>query len=153
TVELNGANSTGSPSGLVIASSGSTVRGLVIDQFKDHGIEVSGSSNTIAGNFIGTDPTGTVARGNTFYGVPVTGANNTIGGTPARDRNVISGNVDGVRIIYAAATGNTVAGNYIGTDASGTHAVNNTEYGVTVVGASGNTVGGTVAGAGNVISA
>ena len=43
--------------------------------------------------------------------------NNTIGGTAAGDRNVISGSVQGGGVfIHGSATGNLVAGNYIGTD-------------------------------------
>lgn len=59
---------------------------------------------------------------------------------------------DGVTISGAGATGNVLAGNYIGTNATGTAAQGNTGSGVRIGGgASGNTVGGTIAGAGNVI--
>jgi hypothetical protein len=44
----------------------------------------------IAGNFIGTDITGTLARDD-FTGVGINSADNTVGGTTAADRNVISG--------------------------------------------------------------
>ena len=53
-------------------------------------------------------------------------SNNTIGGTAAGARNVISGNgSDGVVFIDGSATGNLVAGNYIGTDVTGTMALGN----------------------------
>ena len=53
-----------------------------------------GDSNTILGNFIGTDVTGSVDLGNTNEGVRIqTGADsNVIGGTAAGTGNVISGN-------------------------------------------------------------
>ena len=66
---------------------------------------------------------------------------------------MISGNaVDGVAIVGAGATSNVVLGNFIGIDRTGTAAVPNAMHGVEIYQASGNTVGGSVAGAGNVIS-
>ena len=64
--------------------------------------------------------------------------------------NVISGNGDGVQI--EAGISNVVAGNKIGTDVTGTVALGNSSNGVEVEGTD-NTIGGTTAGAGNVISA
>ncbi len=116
--------------------------------------EVSG--NTISGNYIGTDATGLLDRGNQLDGILIqAGAhNNTIGGTSAVQRNVISGNgQDGVRIIDAGSSSNVVSGNYIGVNANGNAALANDEIGVHVLnGASSNIIGGTSAGARNVIS-
>ena len=81
------------------------------------------SFNTIQGNLIGTDASGSYGLGNGRSGVfMINGpSNNVIGGTTAGARNVISGNgQDGVQIDYANSTGNIVEGNYIGTDATGT---------------------------------
>jgi len=44
---------------------------------------VTGSNDVIAANFIGTDPSGSVAEGNGRQGVLVNGANNTVYGTGA----------------------------------------------------------------------
>ena len=88
---------------------------------------------------------------------------NTIGGTADGTLNVISGNGnDGVEIDhgglldYSAPTDNVVEGNYIGTDRSGgtdVLSVPNGNNGVEIQdAASGNTIGGTVDGAINVIS-
>ena len=77
---------------------------------------------------------------------------NTIGGTTAGDRNIISGNDGfGVQILNANATLNSVLGNYIGTNAAGTAALPNI-IGVAVNNAPSNTIGGSAAGAGNIIS-
>ena len=76
------------------------------------------TGNTVAGNYIGTDVTGTLAIPNGGGGVYVAGPTNTIGGTTAAARNVISGNNGfGVQISGTSATGNTVDGNYIGISA------------------------------------
>ncbi len=149
-----GVNATGRLVGisLVDGSSGSIIRGLVINRFGD-GIEMlSSSSNEIIGNYIGTDYTGTVALPNGDGVTIFAGTNNTIGGTTPGKRNLISGNHrDGV-LIAVGATGNMVEGNYIGTDLTGAAAVPNTE-GVRVGnGAANNTIGGTTPGAGNLIA-
>src|SRR5207253_752437 len=79
-------------------------------------------------------------------------AENVIGGTTIAARNVISG-VNGAGVtITGAATKNLVQGNYIGTDATGSRSLGLQRYGVYILGASGNSIGGTAAGAGNLIS-
>jgi CSLREA domain-containing protein len=118
-----------------------------------------GGGTVIQGNYIGTDITGTLARGNTFSGIYlVETSNNTIGGLTAGSRNVISDNDVGVFIREQdvpekSATSNLVQGNLIGTNAAGTGALGNKNDGVRIWDASGNTVGGTTAAARNVISA
>ena len=128
------------------------------------GILISGTSGTlVAGNLIGTDLNGTLALGNTFGGIQLIGSSQiTIGGTTAAARNVISGNGgNGVLIenavnfygLTAAAADNLVEGNYIGSNAAGKAQLANVGDGVVIEGgATGNTIGGTVAGTGNVIS-
>jgi uncharacterized repeat protein (TIGR01451 family) len=148
--------------GLVLSSSaaGSTIRGLAIRDFGGDGIEIQANSNNniIAGNYIGRlTATGTDAGAgeeNAGNGINVLGANSTIGGPTGADRNVISGNAAaGVAINGAVSTGNSIVGNHIGTDVTGTVAVGNTNEGIKVSsGASNNTIGGTVASARNVIS-
>ena len=59
-------------------------------------------------------------------GIDVASAGNTIGGSASAVENLISGNTNyGVLIASASATGNLVAGNYIGTDPTGTTALAN----------------------------
>ena len=55
-------------------------------------------------------------------------------------------------ITGSGTTGNVVEGNYIGTNAAGTAALGNASDGVRILNAVGNTIGGTAAGARNVIS-
>ena len=59
----------------------------------------------------------------------------------------------GVDLTGAGTNDNVVAGNYAGTNATGTAALGNCLSGVgSLAGASSNTIGGTAAGAGNVLS-
>ncbi len=100
----------------------------------------------IAGNFIGTDPTGKVALGNRQNGVTIIGSNNTIGGTADGAGNVISGNGEqGIFILALPAVesnSNQVQGNYIGTTADGTMPLGNGLSGINLL-SSNNTIGGT----------
>ena len=154
-IELSGANAPSGAVGLRISASNSTVKGLVVNRWSETGIYISGSGatgNRVTGNYIGTDASGTQKLGN-YYGVWVYGApNNTIGGTSAAERNVISDYEGlGVLIQLAAAGGNRVMGNYIGTDKYGS-ALGDGATGVVVYMAPNSTIGGTQAGARNVIA-
>ena len=107
----------------------------------------AGSGNQIVGNAIGTDITGMRAIGN-GDGIDLVAGGNTVGGTTAGAGNVISGNVShGLAI---AGSGNLVEGNLVGTDQGGTMRLGNAT-GIFLTGAD-NQIGGTVAGARNVIS-
>jgi uncharacterized repeat protein (TIGR01451 family) len=113
------------------------------------------TGNVVAGNYIGTDAAGTSAIAN-GRGITVSegASGNIIGGATPAARNIISGNSDvGVFLTTPGTSDNLVAGNYIGTDVSGNAPLGNRFYGVRIVGSSRNTVGGTAAGSGNVISA
>jgi parallel beta-helix repeat protein len=125
------------------------------------GIDIIGGGtdeNVVAGNFIGTDPTGTRALGNAVTGVALydgasfnwIGVNPQAGTALADEGNVISGN--GYLGVYILAGYNVIAGNKIGTDITGTQALGNPGGGVSIQGYS-NTIGGTTAGTANVISA
>jgi hypothetical protein len=123
------------------------------------GVNITGSGtsgNTVEGNFIGTNGSGTAPLGNGSSGVQIgAGASfNTVGGTAAGAQNVISGNKgSGIIITGTGVAGNLVEGNFIGTNVAGTATVANKLHGVLLSAkASNNTVGGTVAGAGNLIS-
>src|SRR5207244_6208780 len=156
-IELSGVNSGSNFSGLIISASSCTVQGLVINRFVHDEIDIFSDGNVIAGNFIGTNPAGTVALPNGSGGLGAViftspSSNNTVGGTTPAVRNLISGNV-GYGVDIPGGTGNTVQGNLIGTDVTGAMALGNTGVGVSTGGLSSNTlIGGTTVDARNVIS-
>ena len=133
-------------------SSGSTIRGFNIQGFTN-GISISDSgSHLIAGNWIGVTVTGNASAGTVTQGLNLwNSTNNTIGGITAADRNVISGTTNIGINLTGASTGNQIRGNYIGVGADGTTDVGNRWFGI-YSSAANNTIGGNVAGAGNVIS-
>lgn len=127
--------------GIELDGSGSSVRGLVVQRFVTAGIQLDGTGgHRVAGSFVGTDPTGTLARGN-GVGILIASSTNVVGGVELEDRNLVSANAYGV-VIYGAA--NVVANNYIGTDATGTADLGNAFDGVALVGvlAQDNLIGG-----------
>ena len=154
-VEFGGANEA-SGTGLSIAAPNTIVKGLAINR-RTYGIRIDGADatgNRIAGNYIGTDATGTQDLGNGYSGVFIYDASgNVIGGAEAAGRNVISGNEQyGVPMNGQATVDNRIVGNYIGTDATGTTDLGNQYFGVIAFQASKNNVGGTTAAAHNVVS-
>src|SRR5262245_30282 len=160
-VELSGASGS-IPTGLKISAGNSTIRGLVINRFKSYGIQAYlNGGNVIAGNYLGTDATGTSVFPipNNGLGVYLTSPNNLVGGSSPADRNVLSGNgnsfggagayVDG----YGAnASGNKVIGNYVGTSASGLSVLGNKGYGVVITDSSQAIIGGLTVAERNVIA-
>ncbi|MBI3241886.1 MAG: hypothetical protein HYZ49_06275 [Chloroflexi bacterium] len=144
-VELDGSAAPGS-TGLEITAGSSIVRGLVINRFAEGIVLKTNGNNVVQGNYIGTDVTGTVDRGNTNIGLTIQDSpSNTIGGTTDAQRNLISGNGDnGIRITGPTSDGNTMQGNYIGTDAAGTGNLGNSGEGIRIRdGADNNLIGGT----------
>src|SRR5205085_12130317 len=155
-IELNGSGAGDSTVGLNLAAASSVVRGLVINRFDGTAIVLNGNSH-VEGCYIGTDAAGSAAQGNGEQGVSISGnSNNTVGGTTAAARNVISGSASNGVLILGPASGNLIQGNYIGTNAAGTAGLGNAGDGIFVVSGSNTvsncTIGGTTAGAGNVIS-
>jgi len=152
-VEIDGQLAGADVDGLFLdtGSSGSTIRGLVINRFSDDAIEIRSDDNRILGNYIGTDVSGTADLGNRDDGIDIHGINNVVGGTTAAERNIVSGN-DREGIALDGASGNTILGNYIGTDVTGNNALGNSGAGFRVDGATNNTIGGTGAGEGNIIA-
>ena len=156
--ELTQGDTTGNTIGGTTAAARNVISGNI------DGLFMGGDNgNLVEGNDIGTDPTGTIAIGNGTAanggdGVLIQGGvGDTIGGATSSARNVISGNVDGIRIENAAAVDNVVEGNYIGTDPTGTIAVPNSDHGVIVIATGGgNTIGGATSlpgtGPGNLIA-
>ena len=151
-VEIDGL-ATGSASGLTIKAGGSTVRGLAIGNFRNNaGILLNGcDNNLIQGNYVGVAADGTTQRQNSRGIVLTNSSNNVIGGTTAAARNVISGN--GSSGIDIDGDSNVIQGNFIGTNAAGTAQISS-PGGVSINNPSStnNLIGGTAAGAGNLIS-
>ena len=88
------------------------------------------------------DGTGTNAG---VDGLEITGDDSTV-------RGLVIQNFAGAGIYLNGGSGNVIEGNYIGTDLTGTGAAANGTFGIEIINSSGNTIGGTTAGAGNVIS-
>jgi CSLREA domain-containing protein len=108
-------------------------------------IESQSRGNQILGNFIGVLPDGTL-RGNQVAGVYINGSpDNLVGGgisTPlscSAPCNVMGGNQYGAIISGTLATDNTIKGNFVGVYPGGTASAN-TEWGVVVNNAPGNTI-------------
>lgn len=111
------------------------------------------TGNVLQGNLIGTDATGTTLL-DCNSGVSVGGADtfgNVIGGSGPGDGNVLAGSgTHGLRI--AGGGDNVIQGNHIGTDITGTVEMGALFNGIEVSGSTGNLIGGTASGAGNLIS-
>jgi hypothetical protein len=163
--------------GIWIPSSGNVISGLQILNFPGDGIDVGGDNNIVVnnvvsghayggvsirgtdnlviGNLIGTDASGTMAKGGNFLGGVNLGGGaqyNTIGGDTPEERNVISGNDgDGIWIGDSGTDHNTVSGNYMGTDISGTTAVGGGNI-LIINGPQYNTIGGSNAMPGGICS-
>jgi CSLREA domain-containing protein len=142
-IELNGSDMQPTaglfPNGLSIESSNVVVRGLVVNRFTDQGINVGFddyTNVTLAGNFVGTDVSGTIALGNGGDGIEMDASNSVVGGTTPAARNLISGNgTDGLSV-SGFAKKVRVEGNLVGTRADGVGALGNGFNGVDVAGGS-----------------
>ena len=151
--------------------SGNTLDGNVTIQQISFSGDASPVGTLVRGNYIGTNASGTAAIHNqafqNVFGVAERfGTNTVIGGSDADDgatdgnigaRNVISGNSEGVSVGGGTpVAGLTIEGNFIGVDAGGTNALPNFGLGIegnnSIPGVTNLMIGGTAAGAGNVIS-
>jgi parallel beta-helix repeat protein len=171
--------------GFMITAGHSTLRGFVIHGFCDWGIVLRGGNNIIEGNFIGTDVTGSQAMGNggKWYpvfpggylggGISIESDDNLIGGTDHTPGvcdgacNLISGNSlagpqkgpferysVGIAIQYYAK-GNTLYGNFVGTDITGQSLPSGGDqqgFGIEIYYGTENVIGGGTLGERNLIS-
>jgi hypothetical protein len=116
-------------------------------------LQGAGSNDVIQGNYLGLNASGTAKLSNGGgVGIEVDTDNNTIGGTAPGAGNVIGGVQIAIFITGFTGGGNNnfVQGNRIGTNAAGTAALSNVA-GISA-GGSNNTIGGSLPGAGNLIS-
>lgn len=116
-------------------------RGILLDRERN---------GLIQGNIIGGNADGSAAIPNLRDGIQLRNVQITIGGTTRRARNVISGN--GGNGLGLGLSGVLIQGNLIGTDASGSRSLGNSEHGIYAFAQSGLNIGGEIASAGNVIS-
>jgi parallel beta-helix repeat protein len=117
--------------------------GNVISGNALNGIRVQGTNHVLENNFIGTDASGTAPLPNGGDGVFISG-NATgviVGGTSFPTINVISGNA-GNGVAISGASGNSVAGNEIGVDATASAALPNGGNGIAMINAANNVVDG-----------
>ncbi|QEH31992.1 Large cysteine-rich periplasmic protein OmcB precursor [Aquisphaera giovannonii] len=143
---LNGA------SGVVIGGTAAGAGNVIGANGADGVRTTGGSSGTlIQGNYIGTNASGDATLGNVGDGLNLQTDANTVGGTTLAALNVVSGNKQ-AGIAVSSSAGNLIQGNYVGVLRSGAAALANGDDGILVTTGTGTTIGGTVAGAGNLVS-
>jgi trimeric autotransporter adhesin len=145
--------------GVVVGSANNIIGGStaaaanVIGFNTSAGVSISGATatgNLVEGNYIGTNAAGTSL--NDIVGVAIASANNTIGGSTSATANVIGFNsTAGVSITGAAATGNLVAANFIGTSPTNPSSPQGNAVGVMITNASNDTIGGPSSGYANFV--
>jgi hypothetical protein len=154
-IQLDGSTTAGN--GLAFGPpGGSTVRGLIINNYQvgiflSLGFQNGSSNNLIEGNFIGVDATGTTAGATSTAVGTESSTSNTIGGTTPAARNVLCGTSNAVDLKFS--NNNIVQGNYIGVSAAGTAGLASGTGILIQQNSSSNIIGGTVTGAGNIIGA
>jgi hypothetical protein len=143
----------------IIGDGSSGGRNLISGNPQD-GIRVEGSttiSNTIQGNYIGTNLNGTSALPNGLHGVELADYThgNLLGGNRLVGQgNLLSGNRNHGVVVGSYAHHNTVAGNLVGPDVSGSYSLGGHPFGGIDIaeGAHDNTIGGLIPGWGNLVS-
>lgn len=163
-VALNGRRA-GIAYGLQIQANRCTVAGLAVTNFSAYGVMLMVASNcTLRSCHLGVNLAGTTRRPNALAQVLLYQAHsNLIGGSAATDRNIIAGGKSdedaGVRV--SDSNDNTISGNYFGIKRDGLSVLNLwdntvTDFGVRLeadnADCTGNTVGGTQTGEGNVFA-
>ncbi|MCA9443050.1 MAG: Calx-beta domain-containing protein, partial [Candidatus Omnitrophica bacterium] len=153
-IEIDGSLAGAGATCFYVTGGGTVIRGLAINRFQGVGVYIQfGGGNRIEGNFIGTDVAGAIAVGNGADGVAiVNSSDNLIGGPDPEDRNLISANFRGMGIFESTSIGNTVQGNFIGTDATGSSDLGNEIFGIHILGAANVLIGGLEIGMGNLVS-
>ena len=110
-------------------------------------------SNSLIGNYIGTDVTGTKAVPNGVGVLLWSSGNHRVGGMAEGEVNLISGNEKGVVLNGYGVTDNLILGNRIGVDANGENTLPNKYCGVDLsMGQKHTVIGGFTPAEGNVIS-
>src|SRR5512140_1599788 len=158
-VEIDANNLAGDALTINATAPNSVIQGLAIRRAGGAGlVTVLGDNSKVQGNFLGTNAAGTAVGPGSSYGVFVGAVNVLVGGTAPSERNVISGNSANINVQSptGVAASAVIQGNYLGTNASGTAALTS-NYGVVAIAGTASvlgtvTIGGTTAGAGNLVS-
>jgi uncharacterized repeat protein (TIGR01451 family)/CSLREA domain-containing protein len=146
-IELDGSLAGANAIGLSLLGGECQISSFIINNFSSHGIFISGTpppgggSHVIKGNYIGTDATGKISKGNGGDGIFIDNTpNDTIGGTVFDDLNIISGNKGYGIVIHGSdpqidfltngARNNMVKGNFIGLDVDGNLVLPNEKGGI-----------------------
>ncbi len=137
----------------VIGGNSVGARNLISGNAGNGIIAFGGGGSSIRGNYIGTNVTGNAPLANTAYGIRVAQTSSlSIGSNAAGSGNLISGNARGVSI-EAVASHVTVAGNILGLNAAADAVLPNSSNADTIpITGPDATIGGTLAGAGNIIA-
>ncbi|MBS0657679.1 MAG: right-handed parallel beta-helix repeat-containing protein [Verrucomicrobia bacterium] len=147
-IELNGTSAGPTASGLTANADHVMIQGLVVNRFAGAGIFVAtGNDAVVQYNRLGTNQSGSSALPNGVAGLALSFANR------ARVlENLLSGN-GGAGLFLGSSSNCVIQGNRIGLNNRETAALPNAQSGILINGNStGNLVGGTAAGQGNVIA-
>jgi len=157
-IEING-ELAGGVDGFTVYKQENLIKGLVINGFNGAtrgGIffsSITSTSNSVHGCYLGTSATGDSAIPN-YNGVRFLtwASSNHIGGPGADEWNLISGNTNCGVYQTTNCNNNDFLGNHIGTNALGTAALGNGEYGIFSSTSLGATIGGIGTGKSNLVS-
>jgi hypothetical protein len=172
TIHIKGEQgSIGRSRALEIVGSSNLVRGLSITGFNfnfqpttslGRCVIVAGNNNRFVGNYLGPLPSATVAELKCSYGIEINGSGNIVGGTTPAEINLVSGNNVGIYVNNRNGsggpfpTGTIITGNLIGTNPTGTAALDNTQFnqgvGIQIHSARNTIVGGPSAAERNIVS-
>jgi hypothetical protein len=139
----NGLDIWGSATGSLVGSTATADRN-VISYNGVHGVNFGAPSGQVINNYIGTDATGLLDRGNVQHGINGGPSNATYRG------NLISGN--GQRGMNMGGAGVVIAANIIGLGSDGDTVISNGASGIVTTGGGAITIGGATAADRNVIS-
>ena len=124
--------------GITLRANNSTVKGFIVINFADEGIEIDGSTgfgdnNIIQNNWVGIDAAGNVA-GNAEHGIMISdnATGNQIGGTGPNEGNVTAYNGYSGVIINENSDNNIVEGNIIGIKPDGATPAGNGTHGILI---------------------
>jgi hypothetical protein len=145
--------------GLSLVAPDSVVRGIAMVGFPGVAIRLAHLRGVVRDTYLGLDLAGVGGASNANHGAGILAVSDDaqIGGTGPTDRNVVSNTAKyangsrGYGIWVQSSLSSTIQGNRIGTDLAGTAAVGNASDGIRVNG-QGAIIGGTAAGAGNLVS-